>query len=1131
MSKVPDNLTTPPTPLGGDAAAAAAAAAQQPSSRQELDPAEWVPGPSDLGPDVTAGLNQYNDKSMNGVFLVTPSGWLDAVRWVEKRLQAKQPLPSGVGAVVVDAAAAQGVGPDDTPGGKLRTSRRATLVYPTRGRRTAWVHVLAVSQDCPQRLSGGSWGGEPPLPRPLDAAKGGRAVTMAEHATQRKDAAHFPETRPGRQPEWAKGKGGKQGSGKGAPLGQPDRRSPTPERLRGPSGRGSSSKSGRRTPPHGPLGRSGGGGRAQSRGPEGRGSAKSGNGLRARSRGPLGPGRGASGGSASRTRQAHEWGARPDYHEWATPSLPPPWVSPEMRGRWEWSVNHGWFYRGHQLDPGPPVAEAPPSGAPRPRESPERARADGEWDYARSWWRPCGSRWDRFSHDAWRPTPELSAAPSEPRTTVRAAGVFPAPSGLEDVLARLAKLEKETARLLARVASPSAESPEDASMASWRKGHEVPMEGSDEAASPSEAPSRRPRKKRTGARVHFSDDPGPCPRASGAEDTGDRGTGQSPRQEADQRGWPVAAPPASFDSGLSAHCSTGYRPPRPSAGVGLFGTVLAACASGVTATTQANVTTPAWWVWVLLLLAVTLPTAMRARRLRQRIVLAWLLAAAALNTAAARTAQPTTTFPPYASPLGWLQGCTEVPSCRPVRLATALVGPRVPFDATLGYPGEGQGWRILTVNVTALGNRHDELRERIFAECEVALLQETKHDKATTKTVDRAWALSGHRVVWGASAEAGQGKSAGVAIAARTGWAHPAVLDGHPVTGSRRWQAAVLPKSATGLPAPLLVVSLYGMVRGNTEAVARQATAEVVQEFMHILGGWHGPWLVAGDVNIDPSNAPGLAAMVSQGMAVELGALGNGSGPTFFQNGNSSRLSSVWASRQLAPWWESTELVAVGAADHMAVAVEFRTTPPPQLEGWQLAPARPTPPREAPDPSGPEARENLDAWRRDLIQLAWDEWAETHWPPDSDDPAALWARWTEGVQVALGGRGPTPGTQGPVWGPCNWGLKPRVGPRRLKKLWRVANCLREASFHRLAGREPEARRPWQHALDEWPRLPEEAGAPPRWADSIASGLEAATRVEAMAAAESAVPLKERVVAWSNSLGEDFALAGGALAFR
>ena len=106
MASVPAKETTPPTPLGGDAAAAAAEAAQQPGSRQELDAAEWTPGPSDLGPNVMQGLNKYLKEPLNGVFLVTPAGWRDAVWWLDRKLQAMQPLPSGVGALVVDADAA-----------------------------------------------------------------------------------------------------------------------------------------------------------------------------------------------------------------------------------------------------------------------------------------------------------------------------------------------------------------------------------------------------------------------------------------------------------------------------------------------------------------------------------------------------------------------------------------------------------------------------------------------------------------------------------------------------------------------------------------------------------------------------------------------------------------------------------------------------------------------------------------------------------------------------------------------------------------------------------------------------------------------------------------------------------------
>ena len=131
---VPDKQTTPPTPLGGDAAAAAAEAAQQPSSRQELDAAEWTPGPSDLGPNVMQGLNKYLKEPLNGVFLVTPSGWRDAVWWLQDRLQAKEPLPSGVGAVVVDADAAGWDGPEDTPGGTLlRCSPAARRWWPRPG--------------------------------------------------------------------------------------------------------------------------------------------------------------------------------------------------------------------------------------------------------------------------------------------------------------------------------------------------------------------------------------------------------------------------------------------------------------------------------------------------------------------------------------------------------------------------------------------------------------------------------------------------------------------------------------------------------------------------------------------------------------------------------------------------------------------------------------------------------------------------------------------------------------------------------------------------------------------------------------------------------------------------------------
>ena len=946
MSTLPAKETTPPTPLGGDAAAAAAEAAQQPSSRQELDAAEWTPGPSDLGPNVLESLNKFLKEPINGVFLVTPSGWRDAVWWINGRLQAKEPLPSGVGALVVDAEAAGWEGPEDTPGGKLLrcTSRRATLVAPNRGRRTTRVHVLAVSQDYPQRLSGGTWGADPPLPRPVDAATGGRVVTMVaeywakwttnpkwgtmfnrqlaakalselapplagpvgggpftrdhlfdlvwhgkgkskdeecqhlsfkfkvyeqsvgalmhlsgreglflrglaldcaagavawekvqpygdpsfvfwvpskggagsaprtceellsfldnkvdlEHTrfallsnrqglgvrllcpegevwraldrlqdaglpmtgkargrwwltpiplgfgehhlkealrqagwrvritetraepewqtvcvagappapdwlqsglqlscfdapvnvlddvSVRTDASDHPNPKPGRQPDWGKGSGGSKGSGAKAPSGRSDRRSPTPRGpARGPSGRGAGQT--HRSPSRGPSGRGGGQGRNRSRDPSGRGGF-GGYGPRATSRGPSGRGRGQRGHSASRPardqRDQHDWGLRPDYHEWTAPSWPPPWASPELRGGWEWSANHGWFYRQEPASATTAARDASPEGSAPEAADPDRERADGEWDYTRSRWRPCGSRWVRESYDSWRPAPTLTAAPSEPRTPIRAKGHSPSPSGLDEVLARLDKLERENAKLRARVTSPSAESPADVEFVD-SASDDVSMSDSG-GVSPSEAPRRRQRRRKP--KVRFAVPSGVTGVSPGLQDEDCCGHRQSQGgKEARAR---ARQPLAVESAGPLPRVAGG--PPRPSAGAGLFGSVLSACvvSAGASQVTAAA-SLPSVWA-VLMVLAMFFAAAPRANKLRQSLVLAGWVGAAAAAASNHATAPTTANHHLGACPSGWLKAGDRTALVTSVRRPGAdRPRPRC-FDTTLGYNFDGE---------------------------------------------------------------------------------------------------------------------------------------------------------------------------------------------------------------------------------------------------------------------------------------------------------------------------------------------------------------------------------------------------------------------------------------------------------
>jgi len=338
-------------------------------------------------------------------------------------------------------------------------------------------------------------------------------------------------------------------------------------------------------------------------------------------------------------------------------------------------------------------------------------------------------------------------------------------------------------------------------------------------------------------------------------------------------------------------------------------------------------------------------------------------------------------------------------SCAPAR---PLLGSAQRFDSSLGYPGEG--WRILTANVTALGTRHDDIRSQLFDRADICLLQETKHDAHSAPAIDRAWAVHGQRVVWGQTPPRGKGRSCGVAIAARAGWAHQVKVDGTLISGTRRWQAAVAPKSVTGLPAPLLLVTVYGVVNSKKEAAAAAETADVIAELMGVLAGWHGPWLIAGDVNMEPSTAPGLSAMVAHGSAVEVGAMDQGGGPTFIQGTTRSRLSSVWMCRSLMPWWRATDIVSVGVANHLAVRVEFTQSKVAEPTGWQLPAGRPT--AEVPLPDEPGEEFDPDQWRRDRAEDRWEEWAERYWPPLSDDPATMWREWCYGVRYTLDGAGP-----------------------------------------------------------------------------------------------------------------------------
>ena len=101
----------------------------------------------------------------------------------------------------------------------------------------------------------------------------------------------------------------------------------------------------------------------------------------------------------------------------------------------------------------------------------------------------------------------------------------------------------------------------------------------------------------------------------------------------------------------------------------------------------------------------------------------------------------------------------------------------------------------------------------------------------------------------------------------------------------------------------------------------------------------------------------------------------------------------------------------------------------------------------------------------------------------------------------------------------------------MKQIWRVANVLRETAYNFAADRKYAAQRGWQRVRRLWGRVPDHAGPAPLWSDGAGLWLAATDRLEAVAAELSAAARADRIATWKTSLGNNFALAGGSLAYR
>ena len=331
---------------------------------------------------------------------------------------------------------------------------------------------------------------------------------------------------------------------------------------------------------------------------------------------------------------------------------------------------------------------------------------------------------------------------------------------------------------------------------------------------------------------------------------------------------------------------------------------------------------------------------------------------------------------PLFSPLPLV--CSEIRAVRSASQGQA----RGPFDPTCGFPGEGpSGFTVAAINVTSLlGKRHVVIDRFDDLGASVVLMQETKHDDKDMSQVNLAFRPRGWRTIWGPSGPKNRSAaSGGVAIAGPEGSLSPLLAAGRPVPGTRRWLAAVVHASASGLDGPLLVLTVYGHPNGDRSSRSLHDTAAVIEEAIAATAGWHSHWVIGGDVNTDPAHCPGLAAMVLHGSAVDFGALGDSLEPTFVQGGRQSRLSTVWGSRSLLPYWSRSQVIDAGFANHRVVAARFRAASPRSSPCWFLPKGRPTPVVALPEPAEDDEPMDPAVWRAERAEARWAWWEEYCW--------------------------------------------------------------------------------------------------------------------------------------------------------
>ncbi len=192
---------------------------------------------------------------------------------------------------------------------------------------------------------------------------------------------------------------------------------------------------------------------------------------------------------------------------------------------------------------------------------------------------------------------------------------------------------------------------------------------------------------------------------------------------------------------------------------------------------------------------------------------------------------------------------------------------------------------VITANVHSLNHRVEEV---MTWDADVVLLQETKLTAHAIKDVQGVVKRDGWTMVHGkpcppgvggggqrktrtsAVTEANRGGVAALVKAPKKPIAHPFNKHAQDLVESARWQRVKIPL-AHGARC-LTTSTVYGISGANDDARKKRQNEDLIAAAINdALDAGDDPYLICGDVNVDPEDSPSIAAAVEAGLLVDIG--------------------------------------------------------------------------------------------------------------------------------------------------------------------------------------------------------------------------------------------------------------------